>query len=101
VSLGVEGRRAEQHFSFPRIREVGRRRYRPEGIIFRRRNLPALGPLRDESKSAALMYGIVTTRTECNQIFFRIITGVAAKLFVMDLESRPSAAQLTFPAITP
>jgi hypothetical protein len=28
------------------------------------------------------MYSIVATRTKCNQIFFRIITGVAAELFV-------------------
>jgi hypothetical protein len=71
----------------------------PEGIVFRRRNLPALGPQRDESKSSALMYSIMASRTKCNQILFRIITGVAAELFVVDLETRSVAAQLTSPAI--
>jgi hypothetical protein len=45
------------------------------------------------------MYSIMAIRTKCNQIFFRIIAGVAAELFVMDLETRPGAAQLTSPAI--
>jgi len=47
------------------------------------------------------MYIIMAIPTKCNQILFRVITGSAAKLFVMDLQTRPGAAQLTFPAITP
>ena len=40
------------------------------------------------------MHSIMATRTKCNQIFFRIIAGVAAELFVVDLEIRPGAAQI-------
>lgn len=37
---------------------------------------------------------------QCDQVFFRVIARVAAKLPVMDLEVRHHAAQLTPPPIT-
>jgi len=38
-------------------------------------------------------------RTKRNQVLLGIVTGVAAKFFVVDLEVGPSAAQLTSPAV--
>jgi hypothetical protein len=36
---------------------------------------------------------------QCNQVFFGIITRMAAKLFVVEFQVRHSAARLTSPAI--
>ena len=43
----------------------------------------------------------MTVRTKCDQVVLRIVTGLTAKLFVMDLQVRHGAARLTPPAIAP
>ncbi len=41
----------------------------------------------------------VTVIAECDQVFFRIIAGVAAKLLVVNFQVRHRAADLTSPAV--
>jgi hypothetical protein len=45
------------------------------------------------------MYTGVTANTEGNQILARIVAGLAAKLFVVDLKVGHRAARLASPAI--
>jgi hypothetical protein len=46
------------------------------------------------------MHAGMALRAKRDQIFFRIIAGVAAELFVVNLQVRHRAARLTPPAIT-
>jgi hypothetical protein len=41
---------------------------------------------RTESNTSALMHGVMASSAKRNQVLFRIITGLAAKLLVMDFE---------------
>jgi hypothetical protein len=50
--------------------------------------------------SRAMLCGVARSAKR-HQVLFRIIAGLAAELFVVDLETRPGVAQLTSPAITP
>ena len=46
------------------------------------------------------MHARMACNAERNQVLFGIVTGVAAKLSVVDLQVQHRAAQLTLPAIT-
>ena len=45
------------------------------------------------------MYPAVATRAKRNQVFFRIITGLAAEFFVVNFKMRLGATRLASPAI--
>jgi len=47
-----------------------------------------------------MMHARMACNAERNQVLFGIVTGVAAKLSVVDLQVQHRAAQLTLPAIT-
>jgi hypothetical protein len=51
------------------------------------------------SLSLAVMHCSVTCRTKRNQVLLRIVAGLAAKFFVMNLEIRHRAARLASPAV--
>ena len=51
------------------------------------------------SKRSAVMDSVVACRTKRNQILLCIVTGLTAKVFVMDFEVGPCATRLTSPAI--
>ena len=48
---------------------------------------------------SAVMCNVVASGAKRNQVLFGMVAGMAAKLFVMDLQVRHRAARLTPPAI--